>query len=165
MTSEKSYSVLNELMNIEFKAHYYYMQAASWAAFKNLEGCHNFLLGHAKEEYSHVMKIFTYLMDLGGEANFSGLSQPDIDANDIEGLFSLIYKHECDVTKAYDEAVAVALEEKDNQLLFFLQWFVSEQDEEMILCRKILDKIKLIGSGPHSLYLFDQEMATLANKS
>ncbi|MEG8098930.1 ferritin [Candidatus Liberibacter brunswickensis] len=165
MTSKEKREVLNELMNIEFKAHYYYMQASSWAASHNLEGCHSFLLGHAREEYSHVMRIFKYLVDLGEDATFSDLSAPIIDANDVAGLFSSVYKNECDVTRAYDKAILFSLDKKDNQLFSFLQWFINEQDEEMTLCRRILDKIKLIGSGDHAIYLFDQEMEKLADKN
>ncbi|CAL9914251.1 Ferritin [Candidatus Liberibacter solanacearum] len=165
MANKKRYNILNELMNIEFQAHYYYIQAAAWAASRNLDGCCNFFLKHAKEEYSHVMKIFQYLVDLGEKATFSDLLKSDINANDVEGIFSLVYEHEVGVTKAYDKAIANILEEKDNQIFCFLQWFASEQDEEMALCRRILDKIKLIGSGPHALYLLDQEMAKIASES
>ena len=38
---------------------------------------------------------------------------------------------------------------------------MSEQREEENLMRSILDKIKLIGEGPHSLYYIDKEIASI----
>ncbi|BAP26365.1 MAG: ferritin [Candidatus Liberibacter asiaticus] len=157
--------VLNELMNMEYVAQYHYMQAAAWAASHNLDGCCNFLLKHAMEEHSHVIRIFKHLTDLGVEAKFSSIEAPVISANDVEGLFSLMYEHENKVTIAYDDAIETILAEKDHQTFHFLQWFVKEQHEEMALFRRILDKIRLIGSGPHSRYMFDLEIEKIANKS
>ncbi|AHA27605.1 ferritin [Candidatus Liberibacter americanus] len=165
MSSTKIYGIVNDLMNIEYKAHYHYMQASSWAAYNNLDGCHSFLLNHAQEEYSHVMRVFKYLIDAGYNAVFYDLPKPEIKSDDVESLFSSIYQHEIIVTKAYDDALISVSEEKDNQTFCFLQWFVNEQIEEITLCRNILDKIKLIGSGPHSLYLIDLEIGKMAKKS
>jgi len=37
-------------------------------------------------------------------------------------------------------------------------WYIAEQREEESLMRSILDKIKLIGSSPMSLYYIDKEI-------
>ncbi|MBA5723938.1 ferritin [Candidatus Liberibacter sp.] len=165
MDENKVCITLNKLMNIEFRAHHYYLQAAAWAASHNLDGCYEFLLGHSQEEFSHMMRVFNHLVDLGEHAVFSDLPKPEIAAESIENLFSLVYQHEIDVTNAYDKAIEEASSTGNNQMFCFLQWFINEQREELNLCRHILDKIKLIGSGPHSLYLIDKEISKITRKS
>ncbi|MBL0848655.1 MAG: ferritin [Candidatus Liberibacter ctenarytainae] len=165
MSNPKIQTLLNQTMNIELRAQYYYLQASAWAANHNFSGCHDFLLKHADEEHLHAMKIFRYIIDLGEDATFSDIPQPIIKASSIEELFSHVYQHEIDVTKAYDQAIETVLAEKDNQTFAFLQWFVNEQAEELTQCRRILDTIKIIGSGPHSLYMIDQEVAKIAGES
>ncbi|MBY7649158.1 MAG: ferroxidase [Candidatus Liberibacter europaeus] len=161
MNNQKIHDLLNKLMNIEFESHYHYMQAAAWASYRNFDGCSKFLLDHAKEEHSHVRKLLEYINDLGANAIFSDLPKPNVESNTVEDLFASIYQREVDVTKAYDDAIVCVLNEKDNQTLSFLQWFVNEQHEEMTLCRRILDIINLIGSGPHTHYLIDIEIGKM----
>jgi len=40
----------------------------------------------------------------------------------------------------------------------FLQWYVEEQREEEALMRMVMDRIKLIGDGPQSLYYIEKEI-------
>ena len=49
----------------------------------------------------------------------------------------------------------------DYATLTFLQWYVNEQREEEALMRTVLDRIRLIGDGPQSLYFIDKEMDAL----
>ena len=43
-----------------------------------------------------------------------------------------------------------------------LRFYVQEQREEEALFQKILDKLKLIGTGSQSLYYIDKELGALA---
>ncbi|MEM1124313.1 MAG: ferritin, partial [Bacteroidota bacterium] len=43
----------------------------------------------------------------------------------------------------------------------FLQWYIMEQREEEDLMRSLLDKIKLIGEGPMTLYYIDKEVSAI----
>jgi len=54
--------------------------------------------------------------------------------------------------------VTLCQAENDHTTQLFLQWYVGEQQEEEALMRSILDTIKLIGSGPLSLYYIDKEI-------
>ena len=63
-------TTLNDLLNGELRAHHAYLQAAAWAAERNLDGCYKFLLGHAAEELEHMHRIFGFLNDLGARVTF-----------------------------------------------------------------------------------------------
>ena len=70
----------------------------------------------------------------------------------------MVYTHEQKVTNSINQIVTLSNQENDHATHLFLQWYVGEQQEEEALMRTILDKIKLIGSGPQSLYYIDQEI-------
>ncbi|WP_127966026.1 ferritin [Agrobacterium sp. RS6] len=158
-------TTLNDLLNGELRAHHAYLQAAAWAAERNLDGCYKFLLGHAAEELEHMHRIFSFLNDLGAPVIFTELPAPQVTANDIKGLFAIVAQHESRVTSAINAAVDLARSEKDHATTSFLQWFVNEQHEEDSLCRTIMGKIELIGDGPNALYLIGREIGELAEKA
>lgn len=73
-------------------------------------------------------------------------------------MFEQVYAHEQKVTASINELLSLAYKDNDHTTLNFLQWYVTEQREEEALMRGILDRIKLIGNGPMSLYYIDKEM-------
>ena len=75
----------------------------------------------------------------------------------------MVYAHEQKVTKSIHNLVDLSNKEVDYTTLNFLQWYITEQREEEALMRSILDKIKLIGTGPMSLYYIDKEIQKLNN--
>ncbi len=164
MVSEKLGQKLNELLNGELQAHHVYLAAAAWASGRNLEGAKTFLLKHAAEELTHMLKFFTFLDDLGLPITFKALPKPEVPANDVNGLFKLVQEEERKVSRHIHEAIDLARSEHSYETDQFLQWFAAEQHEEEKLARAILDKIALIGEGPNSLYLVDRELAHLAKE-
>ncbi len=62
------------------------------------------------------------------------------------------------MTDVYPDSTFFPLVENDPASLNFLQYYVEEQREEEALMRSILDKLKLIGDGPQSLYFIDMEV-------
>lgn len=163
VVSEKVKSRMNELLNGEMEAHHLYMQAAAWASAKQFEGATKFFIGHAKEELAHMLKFFEFLDDLGAQIALHGHQRPLIDADDIRTLFLLIQDEERKVTRNVGEAIDLARAEHSFETDAFLQWFAQEQHEEERLCRKILDRIDLIGAGPHANYYVDKELGDLAS--
>ncbi|TCT06637.1 ferritin [Aquabacter spiritensis] len=162
MVSEKLETKLNELLNGELEAHHIYLQAAAWASAMKFEGAKNFLLVHAAEELTHMLKFFTFLDDLGAPIALKALPKPVIDATTIKALFVRVQEEERKVSQHIFEAIDLARAEHSYETDQFLQWFAAEQHEEEKLCRQILDKIELIGEGPNSQYFVDKELGALA---
>ncbi len=162
MVSDKLGQKLNDLLNGELEAHHIYLQAAAWASAHNLEGAKTFLLKHAAEELTHMLKFFGFLDDLGLPITLRALPKPEVYANDVHGLFTRIQEEERKVSQNIYEVIHFARSEHSYETDQFLQWFAAEQHEEEKLARTILDKIALIGDGPNSLYLVDRELTRLA---
>ena len=69
-------------------------------------------------------------------------------------------KHERYVTSLINDIYEAAYNVKDFRTMQFLDWFVKEQLEEEENADKLVNKYKLFGDDPKSLYLLDQELAS-----
>lgn len=159
--SEAMTATLNLLMNGEFRAAHLYFQASAWCETKKLTGCASFMLTHASEEMMHMQKVFTYITDIDLPAKFEALPEPKLDAESLPLLLEEIYRHEKIVTQRFVAAAKKASDVGDLSTFEFLQWFIVEQREEEMLFRGILDRVALIGEGPHSLYYIDTEVSKI----
>ena len=158
MISKKMIKALNEQIGLEGYASYLYLSMASWCDKEGLEGCARFMHRQSDEERMHMLKIFHYLSEVDAHALTPGIKQPPHEFESVRNMFEEVYKHEQKVTTAISKLVRLSYEENDFTTMEFLQWYVEEQREEEALMRTILDKIKIIGDGPSSLYYIDQEI-------
>ena len=161
MLSEKMVNKLNDQIGVEFFSSNIYLQMSSWCDSQGLENCAAFFREHATEEMQHMHKIFDYMCEKGAMPIIGELDQPKNDYATIHEVFEEAYEHEKFVTGTINDLVSVSYDEKDWATFNYLQWFVAEQVEEEALFGKVLDKIKLIGTGGESLYFIDQEIGTL----
>lgn len=163
MITEKMQSALNEQVAMEGYASFLYLSMASWCEREGLEGCARFLYRQADEERMHMLRIFHYVNEMDGHSLSPAIQQPPHEFESIQGLFKMVYEHEPKVTCSINNLVALSNEEKDPTTFNFLQWYVTEQREEESLMRSILDRIRLIGDGPLSLYYIDKEVEQINN--
>ena len=68
MLSKKIETALNKQIVMEAYASFYYLAAASWCDKQGLFGCSKFMYSHAEEERDHMMRLFNYIIDAGGNA-------------------------------------------------------------------------------------------------
>jgi ferritin len=124
-----------------------------------LSGFATFFRVQAQEEGDHAMKIFSYIIQVGGRVALGQIDAPQEDFVSPEEVFRLAYGHEQYVTKSIYELVDIAVEEKDHKTTAFLQWFVTEQAEEEASMDSVLRKLKLIGNDGRGLLMIDAELA------
>jgi len=158
MVTKKMEEALNQQIALEGYASFLYLAMASWCDQEGLEGCAKFMRRQSDEERAHMLKIFDYLSETDGFAKTPAIEQPPHQFDSVEKMFESVYEHEQKVTASIHDLVALSYDENDHTTLNFLQWYVEEQREEEALMRSILDKIKLIGNGPQSLYYIDKEV-------
>lgn len=158
MISKKIEAALNKQIALEGYASYLYLSMASWCDKEGLEGCAKFMHRQSDEERGHMMRIFYYISEVDGHALTPAIPQPPHEFESVKELFKQVYEHEQKVTTSIHNLVALSYEEKDHTTINFLQWYIEEQREEENLMRSILDRIKLIGDGPQSLYYIDNEI-------
>ena len=151
-------NLLNKQIEIEAYGSFYYLSMASWCDQEGLEGCARFFNRQAGEEYDHMIRIFNYMLDMDVHAHVPAVAQAPLQFDDIFSIFALALEQEQAVTKSIHHLVEAAINDKDHTTHNFLQWYVEEQREEEAMMRNILDKLKLIGKGPQSLYFIDKEI-------
>jgi ferritin len=154
-------AALNQQISLEAYASFLYLSMASWCDREGMEGCALFMHRQSAEERVHMLKIFDYLSEIDGHALTPEIKQPPHEFSSVQEMFQKVYAHEQKVTASINELVALSNQENDHSTGVFLQWYVNEQREEEALMRSILDKIKLIGDGPQSLYFVDLEIAKI----
>lgn len=158
MTSEAMLTALNKQLEREGYASFLYLSMASWLDHEGLTGCAKFMYRQSDEEHAHMMRIFSYILEMDGKAVVPSIKQPPLSYESVQGVFYDAYVHEQLVTASINELVDLSIRENDHSTNNFLQWYVEEQREEEVLMREIQDKIKLIGSGSQSLYFIDKEL-------
>lgn len=161
MISDKMTAALNSQIQLEGKASFLYLSMASWCDNEGLEGCAKFMHRQSAEERDHMLRIFYYLSEVDAHALTPAIGQVEHHFSSVQEMFKEVYEHEKKVTQSINQLLAIARSEDDYTTENFLQWYITEQREEENLMRSVLDKLKLIGNGPQSLYYIDKEIEAL----
>ena len=158
MISEKMTKALNDQIVAELYSSYLYLQMSAYFADKNYTGMANWMKLQSDEEYQHAMKFFDYLLEVGAEVELGAIEKPDNKWDSPLAVFEAAHKHELHVTKLINDLTDIALSEKDHATNIFLQWFVTEQVEEVSTVEEIVQKFKMIGDNNAGLYMLDMEL-------
>ncbi|MBX2930223.1 MAG: ferritin [Saprospiraceae bacterium] len=158
MISKTMEEALNQQIVLEGYASFLYLSMASWCDKEGLQGCAAFMHRQSEEERAHMLRIFHYISEVDGFALTPAIAQPPHEFESVRSLFESVYAHEQKVTASIHNLIALSYKDNDHTTLNFLQWYVQEQREEEALMRNILDRIKLIGEGPMSLFYIDKEI-------
>lgn len=158
MISKKMEETLNSQIELEGYASFLYLSMASWCDKEGLDGSAKFMHRQSEEERAHMLRIFHYISEVDGHAITPHVKQPPLEFESVRALFQQVYEHEQKVTASINKIVDLCYKENDYTTLNFLQWYITEQREEEALMRSIMDKTKLIGDGPMSLYYIDKEI-------
>jgi len=158
MLNKELEKALNEQILKEAEASFSYLSMAVWCEFKGLEGSARFFYRQSDEEKLHMMKLIGYMLEMDTKPIVPSIQVNTNDYNSVQSIFEKTLTQEQSVTQSIHNLITLANKDNDYATQNFLQWYVSEQREEESMIRKILDKIKLIGEGPMTLYYIDKEM-------
>lgn len=158
MLSKSLNKALNQQVQLEFESSNVYLAMASWAEQSGYEGIASFMYEHSDEERMHMLKIFKYINERGGNAEVPALGKVQHNYKSVNDMFSNVLKHEIHVSSEINKLVDICLKEKDYATHNMLQWYVSEQMEEERLARTLLDKLNLIGNDKSGIYMFDRDL-------
>ncbi len=162
MISKKMAKALNDQVNKELYSAYLYVAMSAHSSEENLKGFAHWLAEQAKEETSHALKFYKYLLDQGAGVKLLAIAEPPASWTSSVKMFAEVLAHEKKVTASIHRLVELATAEKDYATQVLLQWFVTEQVEEESSAEEILSKLKLIGQDPRGLFMVDRELAARA---
>jgi len=159
MFSSAMQEAMNQQVNAELYSAYLYLAMAANFEEASLHGMAHWMQIQAKEETSHAMKFFKYIVERGGRVTLAAIAAPPAKWNSPQKTFDDVYKHERQVSSLIDKLVDLAASEKDHASSAFLQWFVTEQVEEEANASDIQHQLKMIGESKQGLFMLDRHLA------
>jgi len=156
----KVVELLNDQINKELYSAYLYLDMANYYIDLNLDGFGNWYTIQAQEERDHAMLFMKYLQNNGIKVTLEAVAKPDKEFTALIDPLLAGAEHERYVTSLINNIYDAAYTVKDFRTMQFLDWFIKEQGEEETNADTLINKFKLFGDDPKSLYLLNQELAT-----
>ena len=150
---------LNAQLGRELEAHLQYLAISSWFDAEGLPELTRFFAAQAAEEHVHAMKFLAYVQDVGGPVAIPALAAPKPTFESAEEAVAASLEWENEVTASIDAIMDQAIAARDHATQAFLQWFVTEQVEEVSTMGELLQVTRRAGEG--NLLLLEDYVARL----
>ncbi len=156
---KKVAELLNAQVNKEFYSAYLYLGISRYYTKQDLPGFASWYRVQAEEEQEHAMKIYDYLLDHDEDVTLDQIAKVDVDFKDALEAAKEADKHERYITGEIVKIMDAAVSAKDYSSQLFLNWFISEQEEEERNSKEMITRIGMFGNDLKNLYLLDKELA------
>ena len=143
--SQKLADMMNAQIGNEMGAAMQYTQIATYFDGRSLPKFAEFFYAQAAEEQAHAMKFVHYLLDVGTEVKIPAIAAPVYEIADTAASFQMSLDWELEVTDQIHAMMDVAMGERDYAAQAFLQWFVTEQVEEVSSMETLLEVVQRVG--------------------
>lgn len=150
--------LLNEQISREANSSSAYLAMASWCDQNSFPNSADFFYKQSSEEREHMLKIFRFINENGGNSYAPETSGVNHDFVSLQEVFETALDHEIRVTKSIHNIFGKCRKVNDFVSEQFLQWFVQEQMEEENKIRRILDMFDLMGTDGIALKLIDEKI-------
>lgn len=148
---------INEQVGYEFAASIQYTAIAAHFDAESLPFLAQHFYKQAAEEHQHAMKFIKFLIDAGARVEIPTISKPVAKFPFAEDAVKLSLEQEIKVTNLINSLMDTALKENNHIAATFLQWFVTEQLEEVSSMDQLLKIIQRAGEA--NLLLIEQYLA------
>ena len=155
---DKITKAINKQINAELYSSYLYLAMAAYFESKNWLGFANWMRVQSKEENTHAMKFYEYVLERGGEVVLNDIKAADTGWKTLLEVFEDVYEHELKVTALINDLFKLAGQEGDIATKSMLKWFIDEQVEEEAHAKQIAGKLKLIKDSVNGLSMLDHEL-------
>jgi ferritin len=146
---------LNKQFNAELYSSYLYLAMAAYFESVPLRGFAKWMRVQSKEELTHGMKIYDYIIEQQGTPKCAVIEAPKTPWKSAGAVFEQSYAHEQKVTGMINSLMDLAIKEKDYATQNFLGWFVKEQVEEEANASEVLAQIRMMEDKPGLLFHLD----------
>jgi ferritin len=145
LASDKLIAAFNEQVGNELGASHQYIAIASYFDRENLPELSRFFFRQAEEERDHAMKFVHFVNDVEGVVEIPQVAAPKCDFASAEEAVSLSLDWENEVTQQIYRLVDLAREGSNHIAQRFLDWFVTEQLEEVNTMSTLLGIVQRAG--------------------
>ena len=145
LISEALNAAINDQIRDELGNSNQYVAIASYFADESLNLLAEIYFKQAEEEREHAMKFVKFVLDAGGKVVVPAVPEPRNEFGSPEDAAKMAYDAEVSTTNRIYALVDLAASEKNHIATNFLQWFVSEQLEEIASADTRLKVIRRAG--------------------
>lgn len=138
-------AVLNEQIRKEAHSSALYLAMASWCDRNGYDNSAGYFFKQADEERNHMLKIFKYVLDLGGTSVSPPVPDVKFDFHSFREVFEEALEQEVLITQSINNIVDKCHKVKDYMTVEFMNWFLKEQKEEEYVARRALELFDVIG--------------------
>jgi bacterioferritin B len=161
LTSKKVVSAINKQIGNEFGAAMQYVAIAAYFSSDALPQLAQHFFRQAAEENEHAMRFIRYVVDAGGRVEIPAIHAPQSNFKKAEAAIKLSLDQEIEVTHQINALVELARSENDLITINFLQWFLTEQLEEVSSMDTLL---KIVQRGASNLLSVEEYLARVGVK-
>ncbi len=151
-------NAINQHINSEIYASYLYLSMSTYCESIDMPGFAHWMRIQSQEEYTHAMKLVSYLEDRDGRVTLLPINQPPVEFDSVEDVMRQTLAHEQHVSQLINDLYGVAVKANDYASQIMLQWFVSEQVEEEKTARDVIAALDMVKGRSDALLLLDREM-------
>jgi ferritin len=145
LTSQKVIDAINEQIGYEFSASLQYYAIAAHFAAEALPQLSQHFFRQAEEEKGHALRFIKYVVDAGGRVLIPAIDAPKSKFKVPRDAVKLSLDQEIHVTNQINGLVGLARKANDYITINFLQWFLTEQLEEVSSMDHLLKIVERAG--------------------
>lgn len=158
---ESILDMLNSQIKMEAHSMAGYLAMSAWCHEQGLVQLGEYYKSQSEEEREHMLKIYDYIIDMGGKAISPDVHNVQHDFMDLRALFEMALEMEVEITDSFNKMSAECIRNADFQTLRFFDWFLDEQKEEEDYARRALEIYDLIGTELDGLFKIDYQVSKL----
>ena len=162
LISNEMNSAINEQIGNEFAASMQYIAIAAHFSCEGLNELANHFFKQSAEERVHAMKFVTYILEAGGRVKIPAIDEPKATFKSAEEAVVLSLEQEKKVTDQINNLVNLGIQQGDHITQTFLNWFVTEQLEEVSSMDNLLKVVQR--AGERNLLYVEEYLARNAGK-
>jgi len=157
--------LLNNQVKMEAEASAKYLAMASWCDRNGFKNSAAYFLKQSDEERGHMLKIFNYIMTVGGTAISPEIPPVKQEYASFRSVFETALQSEISVTQSINRIVTQSRREEDYATESFLLWFVNEQVEEEDNARRAIELFDVIGEEGTGRYDIDKAILKIGSEN
>lgn len=147
MISKKINDAINQQIGNELGASLQYIALAVHFDRRALPQLAGFFYRQADEERAHAMRFVKFLVDTDADLKLPTIPAPKGDYSSAEAVVKQSLDWEIEVGQQIHKLVDIAKKENNYTTDTFLQWFVTEQLEEVASMDNLLKVIRMAGES------------------
>ena len=146
LTNQKIIDAINEQIGYEFSASLQYYAIGAHFAAEALPQLSAHFFQQADEEKGHALRFMKYVIDTGALVVIPAIDAPKSKFKTARDAVKLSLDQEIHVTNQINGLVELARKHNDYITINFLQWFLTEQLEEVSSMDNLLKIVERAGT-------------------